>query len=94
MAIRKKDLDAMPVVTGDQFSLLAAGFRDYVLACQDNPVDVAETLIDLLGWEGAPAEWVVGVVEDGVTHLYPEAADPRAEEFKKHTTVVRRKRRG
>jgi hypothetical protein len=94
MTIRKRDLDALPVATGDQFSLLAAAFRDYALAVQDEPGQVAECLIDMLGWEGDQAEWVIGVLEEGVGHLFPESPDPRAEEFRKATTVVRRKKSG
>lgn len=95
MAIKQKDLDALPVVTGDQFSLLAEGFREYVLACQDEHSDVLETLVDLMGWDAEQAEWVVGALDDGVRHLFPDLApDPRAEQFRKDTTVVRRKKRG
>jgi hypothetical protein len=92
MAIKQKDLDALPAVSGERFSLLAAALRDYSLAVQDTPENVVETLIDLLGWDGEDAEWVASVLEDGVAAISDGATDPRAEQFRKDTTVVRRKR--
>lgn len=95
MAIKKKDLDALPAVTGNEFSLLAHAFRDYMLAVQDDPAAVRETLVDLLGWEPDQAEWVTEAIDHGVQSLFPEdGPDPRAVEWHKHTTIVRRKSRG
>lgn len=92
MAVKQKDLDALPGCTGDQFSLLAEAFREYLLASQEDYDDVVEVLVDLMGWDRDPAKWVFGVLNDGVGHLYDSASDPRAEQFRKDTTVVRRKR--
>lgn len=89
-----KELRQLPGVSGDNFSLLAEAFRDFVLGQQDDHDAVVEVLVDLIGWDRDDAKWVFGVLNDGLGHIYDTATDPRAAQYKKDSTVVRRKRRG
>lgn len=95
MSLSKEDLKEardLPAVSGNNFSLLAEGFRDFLTAQMDDEDMVFEVLTEMMSWDRDDAKTIIAMLKKGVGHIYDSAEDPRARDYQKDKTVVRRKR--